>query len=78
MAPVKKYLIYPGYVTSRNDGERHYISAGQLIRLYRVDPAECIIYDGRAEKLRGINVVDLINLFPVNSGVYEIPNSMRK
>lgn len=67
----KKYLLCPGYITSFNDGERHYISAGKLIGLYRVNPAECILYDNKQpEKLKGLN---LISLHPRHSGVYEIP-----
>ncbi len=40
-----KYVICPGYVTSKNDGQRHYISAKQLMRLYGVNPLECVIYE---------------------------------
>lgn len=40
----KKYLIIPGYVRSINNNERHYVSAQQLIRLYRVNPSECVVY----------------------------------
>lgn len=40
---MKKYLICPGYVISKNDGDRHYISAHQLMRLYKVKPSECVI-----------------------------------
>ena len=40
---VKRFAVYPGYVSSRNDWDRHYISAQQLMDLYRVRPAECIV-----------------------------------
>lgn len=39
-----KYAVYPGYTTSR-DGDVHYIDARQLMRLYRVDPKECVVVD---------------------------------
>ncbi len=40
-----KYVIAPGYVRSTFDGDRHYIGAMQLIRLYRVSPEECRFYE---------------------------------
>jgi len=38
-----KYIIDPGYVRSKSDGDVHYISAQQLMKLYNVSPAECLI-----------------------------------
>lgn len=38
------YILNPGYVTSKTDGQRHYISAVQLAELYRVDMRDCTIY----------------------------------
>lgn len=38
-----KYAVYPGMITSITDGDRHYITARQLIRLYGVDEKECFI-----------------------------------
>lgn len=35
-----RILLFPDYVTSRNDGDLHYISAGRLEELYRLSPAE--------------------------------------
>jgi hypothetical protein len=40
---MKKYLICPGWITSINDGDRHFITADELIRLYGVDRAQCQI-----------------------------------
>lgn len=41
----KKYFVCPGMVTSKTDGQRHYINATMLMHLYGVDPEECEIYD---------------------------------
>lgn len=66
----KKYLILPGFVKSRNDGQRHFISAGQLMRLYKVHPSECIVWtqegaaEGYPEHLR--------RLAPRYSGDYQL------
>lgn len=34
----------PGYVISRSDGQRHYVSADALRRLYGVLKGECVIF----------------------------------
>lgn len=39
----KKYLVIPGWIKSANDGEVHWVGASTLMRLYRVNPAECVI-----------------------------------
>jgi len=40
-----KYVICPGNVTSKTDGQRHYIGPMQLMNLYGVDQQECEIYE---------------------------------
>lgn len=64
-----KYAVYPGYVISKNDGDRHYISAQQLMRLYKVDPRECIVV--REQKI-WFGIQDLILLKPRYDGEYTI------
>lgn len=65
-----KYLIVPGNVKSKNDGETHYISASQLIDLYGVDPSECYVY---SEVMRGnIFLNHLKRLTPRYDGNYNI------
>jgi len=59
----KKYRVLPGYIKSKNDGDRHYISAGRLMLLYGVSSAECVIgYNG--------GVDGLIVLKPLYNGNY--------
>lgn len=38
-----KYLICPGEVISQTDGDIHFVSANQLMRLYKVRPDQCIV-----------------------------------
>jgi hypothetical protein len=38
-----RYLLFPGSVTSRADGDRHHITAHQLAHLYRVPMDECVV-----------------------------------
>jgi hypothetical protein len=40
---VKKYGLRPGWVTSKTDGDRHWVSAEQLARLYQVPMDECVM-----------------------------------
>lgn len=45
----KRYAVAPGWITSANDRQRHWIGFGALTWLYGVDPAECLLADGKAE-----------------------------
>lgn len=63
-----RYVIYPGYVISRADGDRHWVGYGQLVRLYRLNPAECVPL--RQHEVYPENV---IHLGPRHDGHYEIP-----
>jgi hypothetical protein len=72
MSSQKKYLIIPGWVFSKNDEDRHYINAQMLIRLYKVDPHECMIQHSDSRDLRR-DVEGLIKLRPKTSGNYELP-----
>jgi hypothetical protein len=37
-----RHLVYPGFIISRQDGDKHYIGFLQLCRLYRIDPHTAI------------------------------------
>ncbi len=37
-------VIHPGKVKSQTDGDIHYIGFAQLIRLYKFNPFECVLY----------------------------------
>jgi len=39
----RRYLIVEDYVISKNDRDRHFISAEQLLKLYQVDRFSCDI-----------------------------------
>lgn len=65
-----KYVICPGYMISKNDREVHYISSIQLMKLYNVNPAECIICDySRPKTHKGLHN-NLIYLYPKYNGHY--------
>lgn len=37
---MSRTFIHPGWITSRNDGDRHFIDFPHLCELYRVDPGD--------------------------------------
>ena len=55
-----KYAVCPGRVISKTDRQVHYVTAPQLMRLYGLNPEECLVFDTEAyfgdessEKMRG-------------------------
>ena len=65
---MKKYLLHPGYVISRTDGNRHYISERMLMKLYNVSLKECVTY---LPYRPYPNQDKLIDLYPMGSGDYK-------
>lgn len=64
-----KYLLLPGIVRSRNDGDYHHIGRRNLIDLYGVKPRDCLLYaPGRIDKKL---YAKLIKLYPREDGRYE-------
>lgn len=63
-----KYLVYPGKVRSKTDGQIHYVGFLQLCDLYRVNPKECA--DMSQEKNQKLNFSSLKKLMPDYSGDY--------
>lgn len=69
-----KYLVCPGYVSSVNDKDEHYISAMRLIKLYGVHPRECVVL---TDNMRGYSqefLNSLYALYPRRNGNYTIPS----
>lgn len=67
----KKYICYGGYVISRNDGDRHYVSAHNLCSLYEVNPMECYFVDKDNDTcIRGLDLSKFKKLFPLQDGKY--------
>lgn len=64
---MRKYVVHPGYVISKNDGQKHYVGFLQLVNLYKVNKDECIdasnFYDHSG---------DFIHLWPSSSGRYRL------
>lgn len=67
---IKKYSVHSGWVTSWVDGERHFISSGKLIKLYGVQPDECVIMRRAQVRVHGL-AQNLKPLFPRHDGRYQ-------
>jgi hypothetical protein len=80
-APKLKYLVCPGPVTSKTDGQLHSITASELMALYEVDPRECYIMplmvgwpvSVREQERQKIESMKLIRLAPRYDGKYVLP-----
>lgn len=71
------FVIHPGFVTSQNDGQRHYITADELARLYGLQPGTWVVYQpprafDRAASWRRNPYEGLKAIFPRNDGKYPI------
>ena len=67
-----KYAVFPGKIRSKSDGDIHYISAEKLIRLYGVDPKECLIISDDRDLQRQRHRIDgLVQLHPRYHGDYK-------
>lgn len=82
-----RYLLCPGPVISKSDGQEHHVGASQLAALYGVSMRECFVlptgHDGgsrqtRADLLRRADSGELIALCPLSSGNYHRPERKRK
>jgi hypothetical protein len=67
-----RYVLCPGWVTSQNDGEQHYIDAMQLARLYGVDLRNCLIRPAR-RSLDSADYAGKVFLHPRFDGDYRLP-----
>lgn len=79
-----RYLLCPGWVTSRADGQDHHVDAADLARLYGVPMSECVVLPGalafhsrytRGQLLARVDAGDLVALRPRHDGDYRLPQS---
>ena len=72
-----RYLLCPGWVRSRVDGDRHYVTASQLAALYGVPLSACLVLPEigpeRAVVLFRATGQKLIELKPRSDGRYSLP-----
>ncbi len=74
-----KYVLVPGHVRSRHDGDLHWIGVPTLAQLYGVKLRECVVYPDhdRAALQRQFDArhADLVWLYPQVSGDYTLPTA---
>lgn len=76
-----KYVLHPGPVRSRTDGQVHHINERQLAFLYGVDMRECVVHHPLSSwtpaqyRMAAERNAGLIALRPDPSGRYELPKS---
>lgn len=67
----KKYIVHPDWVGSKIGASRQYIDCNTLIRLYGINPSECIC--DRGYNLKGLDLDKYVHLYPDYHGIYKIP-----
>ena len=67
-----RYVLCPGWITSRNDGDWHYISAAKLARYYGVNLRDCLI-KLPMQRLRLGFYTGMVFLEPWDDGDYRLP-----
>ncbi len=67
--PKKKYVLHPGFVFSATDGDRHYITARQLAKLWGVPMNMCFVVYNLEEPIATDD--RLRHLYPLTNGRYE-------
>jgi hypothetical protein len=68
-----KYFCCGGWITSKNDGQKHYISAHRVAELYKVNSEECL-FKPKEKPLLGVETKGLIRLNPRDDGDYALPH----
>jgi hypothetical protein len=63
------FIVHAGWVTSKTDGQRHWISGGELVRLYGLRTGTYDVDRGTTIMGRGSQVV---HLFPRYDGNYDL------
>lgn len=66
----KKYALHPGWITSKFDGEEHYIGISKLADLYELRPGEYHVWQ-EPHDIRCWD--DYIHLYPSYDGNYGRP-----
>lgn len=65
--------IHPGWISSRNDGDWHYITYNKLIRLYNLNPRDCVLWDDKVPAtFIGRNKDNYKHFYPLYSGDYHL------
>lgn len=74
LRPELRFVLFPGIVRSRSDGDIHLVGVGDLIRLYGVPEHRCRVVRGGPDRdFLGRLGENEIGLHPQYSGDYTLP-----
>lgn len=71
---MKKYALVPGWITSKNDRQEHFIGAAQLADLYKVKMSECVVVQSDEDLEMVKRKGELVLLGPRYHGDYSLPD----
>ena len=66
----ERFVLHPGYVTSRNDGQDHWINGDQLAGLHGLHRRDCIIVKADSPSYRKERYAHMVHLYPRYDGCY--------
>lgn len=69
----RKYVLHPGHVISKNDGQSHFVSAARLADLYGVSLRDCINADAPEYLAVQHSSASFTHLYPRRDGDYRVP-----
>ena len=67
-----RYIIHPGFISSKSDGDVHYVGYKQLVTLYKVDPRDCELYNPVKFYPADYMNEDITHLYPRWDGNYSL------
>ena len=67
-----RYVLCPGWIISKNDGDWHYISAAKLAKCYGVNLRDCLI-KLPTQRLHPGFYTGMVFLEPRDDGDYQLP-----
>lgn len=75
-----RVFLHPGPVLSKEDRDRHFISAGRLAELYGLRLQDCIVVDwDRPNKILGHRKQESdVHLYPRRDGIYRLPDKLNQ
>lgn len=72
-----RYILHPGQMESKSDGQIHFIGAAALAQLYGVNLMECLVVNNNTMHTYREQPGD-VHLFPRYSGDYRLPEQSPK
>jgi hypothetical protein len=68
-----RFVLHPGMVKSRTDGDMHFVGIGQLASLYRVPLTECVVAtEFRLRLFTPAELERMVHLYPREDGDYSV------